>query len=156
MTIWFCDSLDFVTILLIPSPKCLILYCHLIAFCDWSYWILRLFFMGHWLKISIISLISSYLVTQYSWNVRKNTHQSKLDDLNTLFEFMLFLKLGTQTQLATLSMTGSFYCYWILWLFGPCPMVVTKSNNACILKSKYHASSEYFSSAQKHPPNHVV
>ena len=22
--------------------------------------------------------------------------------------------------------------YWILWLFGPCPRVVTKSNNACI------------------------
>ena len=61
VTVWFCDLLDFVTVLLIPSPKCLNLYCHLIAFCDWSNWILWLFFMGHWLKISIISLISRCL-----------------------------------------------------------------------------------------------
>ena len=28
--------------------------------------------------------------------------------------------------------------YWILWLFGPCPGVVTKSNNACIWLCKLH------------------
>ena len=44
----------------------------------------------------------------------KHTHQCKFNDLKTLFEFMLFLKLGIQTQLVTLSITESFYCYWIL------------------------------------------
>ena len=51
--------------------------------------------------------------------------------IKTLIEFVLFLKLGLQTQQANCSMNGLFHCYWILCLFGPCTMVVTKSNNAC-------------------------